>query len=299
MKVRQNVVLAPFTTFHIGGSADYFVSVSSAEELMKAVLWAQDKNLPFFVLGKGANILIGDKGFRGLVIKNEANEIAITENKSGAILTAQSGAVIADLIALTVEKGLGGLEHFAGIPSSLGGAIWQNLHFLSYDRTKTVFIGDIVKSAKVFTGDTSEIKDVSHDYFQFAYDDSILHHNKDVVLEATLILHKEDPEILKEIVAANIAWRKEKHPEGAEKCSAGSVFKKLEGFGAGRLIDNVGLKGKQIGGAKISEKHANFIINTGNAKASDVRALIALIQEKIQEKYNLHMQPEISFVGDF
>src|SRR5258708_7563218 len=144
-KIQSGISLAPYTTFHIGGQADYFVKVETIDEIIAAVLWAKDiqeKKIPFFILGQGANILVGDKGFRGLVIKNEAEEFHISSkgrNDTSVLLTAESGVTIAELINKTSALSLSGLEHFAGIPSSLGGALWQNLHFLSPDRQTTVF----------------------------------------------------------------------------------------------------------------------------------------------------------------
>lgn len=294
MTVSEHVILAPFTTFHIGGPADYFTTVDSPDELIEAIEWSNHKGVPFFVLGTGANILVGDKGFQGLVIKNESSRI----NRNGSLITAESGTTIADVIRLTVEQGLSGFEHFAGIPSSVGGALWQNLHFLTPERDRTFFIAEIVESALIYSHD-GEQKVVGKEYFKFGYDDSILHHTNDVVLSATFVLSKENSSVLQQRVEANLQWRKEKHPENATSCSAGSVFKKIEGHGAGRLIEKVGLKGKQIGGAKISEKHANFIINSGSATAADVRQLILLVQETVQSKLGLHLETEISFVGEF
>jgi len=298
--VQEHVSLAKFTTFHIGGPADFFCKAESADQLVEAIQWAQEKKIPFFVLGAGANILVGDKGFRGLVIKNESSYYSQPEVvKDGSmLLTAESGVVISDLIEYTIEKGMSGLEHFAGIPSTVGGALWQNLHFLSPDRNETVFIGSLVRKAEIFT-ENNERKTVDGSYFQFDYDESILHHVKDIVLTATLIFKPENSEIIRERADANISWRKEKHPENAASCSAGSVFKKLEGYGAGRLIEKVGLKGRQVGGAQISGKHANFIINTGNATAADVRELISLVQETVKKELGLSLEPEISFIGEF
>ncbi|MDE2025738.1 MAG: UDP-N-acetylmuramate dehydrogenase [Patescibacteria group bacterium] len=294
MTVAEHVFLAPYTTFHIGGPADYFTSVGSQNELIEAIQWARQKGIQFFVLGTGANILVGDKGFRGLVIKNEARNIKVENNH----VTAESGTTIAELINLTVQQGLSGFEHFAGIPSSVGGALWQNLHFLSPDRVRTIFISEILDTACIYS-EQGETQSVGKEFFKFGYDESILHYSKDVVLSATFVLSSENTSILNQRVAANISWRQEKHPEHATECSAGSVFKKIEGYGAGRLIEKVGLKGMQIGAAKISEKHANFILNTGKATATDVRQLISLVQEKVLGELGLHLEKEISFVGEF
>jgi UDP-N-acetylmuramate dehydrogenase len=317
IKIQKRVSLTQYTTFHIGGPADYFIVANSSQDIIAAVSWARSKGLPFFVLGLGANILVGDKGFRGLVIKNESKKASLRGVSLGGapndvLMTAELGITIEELIHITSEKGLSGFEHFAGIPSTLGGALWQNLHFLSPDRKETVFIGEIVESAEILhchsgeeQSDNTRIDSglariaVPGGYFKFGYDYSILHDTQDIVLSATLRLKKEDPKTTQERINANLLWRLEKHPEYAWRSSAGSVFKKIEGYGAGRLLESVGLKGFAIGGAKFSEKHANFIVNTGNAAASDIRTLIELAQKKVKEKFSLDLQTEISFVGEF
>ncbi len=294
VQIEEHILLAPFTTFHIGGPADYFCKATSKDEIVEAILWAQERNIPYFLLGAGANILIGDKGYRGLVIKNESAALTF----HGTHITAESGAIIADLITQTISLGLSGLEHFAGIPSTVGGALWQNLHFLSPDRSRTVYIAEILTKAEIFS-EEGDRKEVGKEYFNFGYDYSTLHVRKDVVLSATFALSQKTPEEVETVANGNLVWRTEKHPEGAIWKSAGSVFKKIEHHGAGRLIQEVGLKGYQIGGAKISEKHANFIVNEGGATAQDVRELIALVTERVKEQLGLIMQPEIRFVGEF
>lgn len=294
ISIQENVLLAPFTTFGIGGLADYFYVAKSLPDLITAITLAREKNMPFFILGSGANILVGDKGFRGLVIKNEARKLSIDDTN----ITVESGAIVAEVISETAKVGLSGFEHFAGIPSTIGGALWQNLHFLSADRKTTVYIGDILEQATILTQDGEE-KQVPKEYFHFGYDESILHTSKDVVLKATFLLHKDDSEKIQKIMRDNLSWREEKHPYEAWKKSAGSVFKKIEGYGAGRLIEKVGLKGYTLGGAMVSDKHANFIINTGKATALDVKNLINIIQKKVKEQLGLELTPEISFIGEF
>lgn len=300
MEIKQSVALAPYTTFGIGGPADFFVVVNSALELEEAVGFARRNSLNFFVLGLGANILVGDKGFRGLVIKNEARRHFASGLSSveKILFKVESGCVISDLTEITSSQGLSGFEHFAGIPSTIGGALWQNLHFLSPDRHSTVFIGDLVDSAEVLL-ENGGVKSVEKSFFQFGYDSSLLHKTKDVVLSASFKLQKEKPVVIKDRIRNNLEWRKEKHPEYAWRSSAGSVFKKIENFGAGRLIEQVGLKGFSVGGAKISEKHANFIINSESATAKDVKSLISIAQTKVKEELGLELQTEISFIGEF
>jgi UDP-N-acetylmuramate dehydrogenase len=292
--LQQNVVLAPFTTYQIGGPADYFVEVSTAEELKIAVLAARAEKMPYFILGTGANILMSDRGFRGLVIKNAASHVSVTDT----YITAESGATIAQLIELSANLGLSGLEHYAGIPSTVGGAIWQNLHFLAPDRQSTKFIEEIVHQATVLLSDGS-VKVVDAAFFQFGYDDSLLHHEEIIVLSVVFSLQRADESLIRNQVRENLKWRWEKQPQLEEFPSCGSVFKKIEGVGAGRLIEQVGLKGHQIGGIQSSPQHANFLVNLGGGKAEDVRKLIALIQETVREKTGYFLETEIKMVGDW
>lgn len=291
---QRNVVLAPFTTYKIGGRADYFIAVKSREALASAIKNARDANMPYLVLGTGANILIGDRGFRGLVIHNQADNFHFSDN----MLTAESGAVMENLIRAAASRGLSGIEHYAGIPSTVGGALWQNLHFLAPDRKSTLFIEGVLRSAEILDKN-NQIQTVQKDYFEFGYDDSILHHKKVAVLEATFQLTTLDPNVIQERIRANLAWRIAKHPDWQKLPSCGSVFKRIENVGAGRLIEQAGLKGMRIGDAEVSVIHANFIVNHGHAKASEVRQLITTIQNKVKEKTGYRLELEISFIGEF
>jgi UDP-N-acetylmuramate dehydrogenase len=298
-RVLTGVPLGPFTTFRIGGPADLLYEARSAGELARAVLAAREHGVPFFLLGLGANILIGDRGFRGLVIRNLARRIEISRETGR--LWAESGTVVyPDLIEAAVAHGLSGLEHYVGIPSTVGGALWQNLHFLSPApaRERTMFIAEVTESAEILSAE-GERRTEGVEYFRFGYDDSILHHRQDIVLAATFRLTPEDPETLRRILEENLQWRRERHPPLDTEPSAGSIFKKIEGIGAGRLIDQCGLKGMRIGGARVTERHANILINEGGATAADVRALIAHIQEVVEQRTGHRLEVEIGFVGEF
>ena len=297
-RVRRGEVLAPYTTFRIGGPADLFYEPRTADELARAILAARKHAVPFFLLGMGANILIGDRGFRGLVIRNAARHMEVLADGK---VWAESGAVVyPELIELAVSHGLSGLEHYVGIPSTVGGALWQNLHFLAPApaRERTMFIEEVTHSAEILT-EEGERKTVGVDYFEFGYDDSILHHRRDVVLAATFQLQAEDQASMRRVMEENLQWRRERHPPLDTEPSAGSIFKKIAGIGAGRLIDECGLKGTRIGGAMVTPLHANILINTGNATAADVRALIAHIQEVVEQRTGHRLEPEIGFVGEF
>lgn len=293
-RIERDVPLAPLTTFGIGGNAEQFVAPSTTDELVAAVRWATASGTPWFVLGTGANILIGDGGFDGLVIHNRVNHVTI----DGLYLRAGSGAIVRDLINLAVQADLSGIEHYAGIPSTLGGALWQNLHFLSPDRSRTMFIEEVTEGARVLL-ESGKVVEVDREWFSFGYDDSVLHHHRHIVLEATLKLEQSTRARILQTRDANLQWRAERHPSGATTCSAGSIFQKITGIGAGRLIDQAGLKGYRIGGAEVSSHHANFIMNVGGATAADVRALIEHVQATVAEATGHYLQPEISFIGCF
>ncbi len=296
-RVQTDVLLAPYTTFKIGGPADFLYEAGSADELATAVLVARELAIPYFVLGLGANILIGDKGFRGLVIRNVARRTQWFED--GRVWV-ESGAVMADLIRDAVRRGWSGLEHYAGIPSTVGGAVWQNLHFLSPapERARTMFIAEVFESCDILTAEGTR-RTVGADYVHFGYDDSIFHHRPDVALAVTFRLAPGDPATMHRIIQENLSWRGARHPWLDWHPSAGSIFRKIEGVGAGRLIDQCGLKGTRCGDAQISHIHANIIVNLGHATARDVRELIAIAQRAVYERFGQHLEPEIGFVGEF
>ena len=296
-QLRRNEVLAPYTTFRIGGPADLYYSATSADELAEALLAARELEVPHFVLGLGANILVGDRGFRGLVIHNQARH---HEFRDDGRLWTESGAIVGELIPQAVERGWSGLEHYIGIPSTVGGAIWQNLHFLSPapERERTMFIAEVFESCEILS-EENERKTVDADYVNFGYDDTVFHHRKDVVLAATFQLGKGDPATMHRIIQENLSWRGARHPWLQFHPSAGSIFKKIEGVGAGRLVDQCGLKGFRVGNAAISHIHANIMVNLGGATARDVRELIATAQRAVEEKFGQRLEPEIGFIGEF
>ncbi len=297
-RLERGAPLAPHTTFKIGGPADLMFRALTGDELAEAVRVARELDIPFFLLGLGANILVGDGGFRGLVIKNEVETLDFLDDTR---VRAGSGMKIYhDLIQLTVARGLGGLQHYVGIPSTVGGAVWQNLHFLSPppERERTMFIAEVVEGATILT-EEGEVRTVDVDYFQFGYDYSILHDRKDVVLDVTFRLEPTPREAMRDTIRENLQWRDDRHPDLWLYPSAGSIFQKLEGVGAGRLIDQCGLKGHVLGNAQIFHKHANIIVNLGGATSADVRALIDLAQTTVQRELGYALKTEIGMVGEF
>jgi UDP-N-acetylmuramate dehydrogenase len=299
-RLRRDEPLAPYTTFRIGGPADLFFEATSADALAAAVLAARGNDVPYFVLGLGANILVGDRGFRGLVIRNIAQAHEFREEGNVCRLWTESGAVIKTLIQESVARGWSGLEHYVGIPSTVGGAVWQNLHFLSPapERERTMFIAEVFESCEILSQE-NERETVGSEYVKFGYDDSVFHHRRDIVLAATFVLERGDPAVLHRILQENLSWRGGKHPWLDWHPSAGSIFKKMEGVGAGRLVDQCGLKGFRHGGAQISHIHANIMVNLGGATAKDVRELIAIAQQAVERQCGVHLEPEIGFVGEF
>ena len=296
-RLTANVPLAPHTTFRIGGPADWLYEATSADDLAAAITAARTAGMPWFVLGLGANVLIGDRGVRGLVIRNRA--VAHTLSPDG-ILWSESGAVVQELVLDSVRAGWSGLEHYVGIPSTVGGALWQNLHFLSPapERERTMFISEVFVDCEILSQE-GERKVVDAEYIQFGYDDTVFHHRRDVVLSARFQLTKGDPFRLHQILQENLSWRGSRHPWLQVHPSAGSIFQKIEGVGAGRLIDQCGLKGFRIGDAQISHIHANILVNLGHATAADVRALIAHAQVAVKDQFGYELTPEIGFIGEF
>jgi UDP-N-acetylmuramate dehydrogenase len=295
--LRRNVLLAPYTTFKIGGPADLFYEADTADDLAHAIVTARHAQVPYFVLGLGANILIADKGVRGLVIRNVATHSIFHDD--GRLLV-ESGAVMSKLIPEAVRRGWSGLEHYVGIPSTVGGAIWQNLHFLSPapERERTMFIAEVFESADLLT-EESVRRTVDKEYMQFGYDDTIFHHRRDFALAATFKLERGDPNVMHRIMQENLSWRGSRHPWLEWHPSAGSIFKKIEGVGAGRLVDACGLKGFRIGDAQISYIHANIMVNLGEATSAEVIALVRHAQKAVRESSGHELEPEINFVGEF
>ena len=297
-RMEVDAPLAPLTTFRVGGPADRLFHARTPDDLTDSILAARDLGIPHFLLGKGANVLVGDRGFRGLVIRCDVGGTDFFDD--GRIRAGAGVETHPDLIEATVSRGLGGLHHFVGIPSTVGGAMWQNLHFLSPapERERTVFIEEVVESAEILS-EEGERRTVDRNYFRFGYDYSILHERDDVVLTVDFQLTPAPIEELRRVMEENLVWRKDRHPDLTVFPSAGSIFQKIEGIGAGRLIDELGLKGHTEGGAQIFTKHANIIVNLGDATASDIRALIDLAQRRVADELGYELVPEITFVGEF
>lgn len=313
MNFKKDVSLSPYTTFKIGGPAEFFYEAGTVKEIVEAVIKAREAGLPITILGGGTNILIGDKGIRGLVIKNNTSMITIRgmkgkfeggEAKGSVFVEVDSGVVFNKLVRFTVEEGLGGLEAHLGLPGTVGGAIFMNSKW-----TKPVtYVGDTVYQATILTA-KSEMKVVDRSYFHFAYDTSSIQKTGDIVLRVVFSLVPGDKDELWSVANQSIAYRRESQPQGVK--SPGCTFRNITSAeamtaatpdhttSAGFLVDHAGLKGSSVGDAQISPVHANFIINTGHATAADVIELIELARGKVKEQFGVELQEEIVRLGEF
>jgi UDP-N-acetylmuramate dehydrogenase len=287
--IQDNIPLAPYTTFKIGGPAKYFVVAKSAEEIVHAVKEAQQAGVQWFLLGGGSDVLVSDKGFDGLVIKNESRGVEFIDEKQQ--VRADSGVRLSSLITQCLQKEYQGLEYAIGVPATVGGSIWANLGARGHE------IQDFIIEVRVIDH-TGEIRTLTKEECQFSYRESIFKHEKFVILDALFQLQKGEKTMITEMMQGLAQLRKETQDVGS-KC-AGCVFrnpKEQTDEAAAKLIDDLGLKGKQIGGAKVSDVHSNFIINTGNATAEDVVILISYIKQQVRDKKGVQLMEEIEYIG--
>jgi len=288
--IKKNVLLQNYTTFRIGGKAKYFFLAKNKKDLIRAILVAKKFKLPLFVLGGGSNLLVADEGFKGLIIKMQNAKFKMQNENSKCKIFCEAGTPLSLIVSKAVKKNLMGLEWAAGIPGAVGGAIYGNAG--AFGRT----MKDTVKSVEVFDTKTEKVKILKDKDCKFSYRDSIFKKNKNlIILSAIFQLKKGKKSEIKKKIKENLHHRKERQPLNFP--SAGSVFKNPLGFSAGELIDKCGLKGKRVGNVKISEKHANFIVNLGKGKAEDVIKLIKLIKREVKKKFSVTLEEEIQYVG--
>ncbi len=287
-----NEPMARHTTFAIGGPADLLLVARTLDVLQTAVQLAWSHGVPVLVLGSGSNVLVADAGVRGLVVLNECRQFAMDAQ---GLVTAQSGVLLRELAQWTVARGWQGLEWAVGVPGTVGGAVVGNAG--AYGG----YMSDSVRWVTLLSPDGPAVKRLGVEVLRYGYRTSALKTGqngkaslKGVVLEAGLQLRPGNAEELARIAAKNNAERKARTPEG---CCAGSVFKRTPQYPAGFLIEQAGLKGRRIGGAEVSRVHANFLMNTGNATAADVKALIELVQAEVLAAFGQRLELEIEFVG--
>ncbi len=290
--IRENIPLKERNTFSIGGVSRYYIAPTSAEELYKALYFARKEKIPLFVLGNGSNVLISDKGWPGITVhlKDNRKTDGIVWNKKS--VTVWAGTPLNALVKEAVSKGYAGMEDLAGIPGSVGGAVVMNAGAYSCS------VSDTLESVTAVDPETLSVKTYPASALALGYRTSILQKNGEIVVNAKFRFPRTEKKSLLEARRKEIIrLRKQKQPLDFPNC--GSVFKRTEGNFAGALIEQCGLKGLKCGGAEVSAKHANFIINKGDALAEDVRKLIYTIQKKVYERSRILLQPEVIFIGEF
>lgn len=285
MEIRKNINLSQYCTYRTGGNVDFLCICKNLDDLEDALFFAEEKGLEHFILGGGSNVLFSDDGFRGIVIVNKIDTI----NFEGERVSVGSGYSLAKLISETAERGLSGLEFLAGIPGTVGGAVFGNAG--SWDHS----ISEAIKTVKIYTPD-GDIVELLPDELGFNYRKSNIGERNLIILEVDFRLKKDSSEEIKEKIAENLKKKAETRPKGL---SCGSFFKNSKEHSAGELIEKVGLKGEKIGSAQISEKHANFIINLGNATSSEIYQLAQLAKRAVKEKFGIELEEEIKLIGGF
>lgn len=280
--------MSKHTTMGVGGPCECFIVAKSQEDIEKVVEFSKEYDLPLYILGRGSNCIFTDKGYKGIVLKISSDFGNIEVD--GENIKVQSGCMIAKVARYAMENGLSGLEFASNIPGSIGGAIRMNAGAFGGE------MKDIVIETE-YIDENGEIKRINNKQHEFSYRTSIFKKNpKLVVINTTIKLKPRNKEEIKRLTEEISLKRKESQPY--DYPSSGSVFKRMDGVVVSKLIDEAGLKGYTIGGAQVSYKHAGFIVNTGNAKASDVISLIDLVKQKIKEKYNINIETEVEIVGE-
>ena len=286
--VRTDEPMKQHTTFRIGGAADYFVSPQTTDQIKNIIDLCKSEAMPWYVIGNGSNLLVGDKGIPGVVIEFGANAsfIEVKEN----MIRAEAGALLSKVAHKALEASLGGMEFAAGIPGSIGGAVVMNAGAYGGE------MKDILVSADLLTKD-GEVVEVPVEEISLSYRHSRVMETGEVVLGVTLKLVSGEKEKIEAVMQELRQKRQEKQP--LEFPSAGSTFKRPEGYFAGKLIMDAGLRGYTVGGAQVSEKHCGFVINHANATAADVRQLMQDVKEKVKEQFGVELEPEVKMIGEF
>ena len=288
-KVKENVSLAPYTSARIGGPADYLITANSSDELAEIMTIIWQEHLPYFMLGGGSNVLVSDKGVRGITVLNRAKAVRF-ENGSQPTVRVESGVVFSNLANRCASKGFSGLEWAATVPGTIGGAVYGNAGAFEGNTAGNLIWAEILTE--------SSREQWSVEKMEYAYRTSILKQSamKAIVLAAELSLKNATKEEVSVKIGQFSERRKSTQPPGA---SMGSMFKNPQGDYAGRLIESAGLKGTRIGNAEISTVHGNFFVNHGKTKAADIRALIELAQRTVQGKFGVALELEIELAGEW
>lgn len=287
-RVFTGEAMSRHTTFKIGGPADYFLMPDKDTDVGRIVKICKESAIPYFILGNGSNLLVGDGGYRGAVIQIYKNMSAVTVE--GTKITVQAGALLSSVAAAAKNAALTGFEFAGGIPGTMGGAVVMNAGAYGGE------MKDVLTEVTVMD-EEGEIVTLPADKLELGYRTSIIKTAGYIVLEAKLQLKEGIPEVIRETMKDLTIRRTTKQP--LEYPSAGSTFKRPEGYFAGKLIMDSGLAGYQVGGAQVSEKHCGFVINAGGATARDVRTLMDNVRDIVYKKYGVTLEPEVKFLGDF
>ena len=286
--IRTDELMSAHTSFKTGGCADVFVTPGNIEEAADIVRLLLARGIPYTVIGNGSNILVSDKGYRGVIVcmSRGTDNITVT----GDTVTAGAGALLSRTAAAAYDSSLTGLEFASGIPGSVGGAVVMNAGAYGSE------VKDVIDSVRLLDTKTGETIRLSGDEMEFGYRTSIVKSYPYVVLEAVFALHRGDRKLIKEKTDELAQKRRSKQP--LEYPSAGSTFKRPEGFFAGKLIEDAGLKGYSIGGAMVSDKHCGFVINKGGATSAQILELIRHIRQKVYETSSVMLEPEVVLLGE-
>ncbi|MDO4292781.1 MAG: UDP-N-acetylmuramate dehydrogenase [Eubacteriales bacterium] len=287
-RILEEEPMSRHTTFRVGGPAQYLATAESPEELGALFACCRRENVPFFLLGNGSNLLVGDRGFRGVVIRLGKSFSGVKAD--GQRLTAGAGALLSQAARTALDHGLSGMEPLSGIPGTVGGAVRMNAG--AYGRE----MAELVETAEVMDAEGRRYV-LSGKELAFGYRDSAVRRKALTVLGATFFLEEASPEQIAARMREFAERRREKQP--LEYPSAGSTFKRPEGYYAGKLIMDAGLRGFCLGGAQVSEKHCGFIVNKGNATAADIAGLIRETADIVQKRFQVTLEPEVIFLGDF
>ena len=286
--VHTDEPMSRHTTFRIGGNADYFVKPGNADEVAAVIAVCREYNIPYFILGNGSNLLVSDDGYRGMIINIMDNMDSVTVD--GRIITAQAGAMLVRVSVMARDNALTGLEFASGIPGTIGGAVYMNAGAYGGE------MKNVVKTVRAID-EYGRIYELDSEKMDFSYRHSIVEERKLIVLEVTLELEHGSREAINDRMKELAEARRSKQP--LEYPSAGSTFKRPEGYFAGKLIMDAGLRGYSVGGAQVAEKHCGFVINKGGATASDVVELIRDVQHDVDDKFGVTLEPEVKMLGEF
>ena len=290
-RVRRDEPLSEHTTFKTGGPAEVFAIPGSTEALTGLILMLNREAVPYFILGNGSNVLAGDRGFKGAVLQIAGNNYQVRTDKEKGIIEAESGILLSKLSRLAAENSLTGMEFASGIPGTLGGAVVMNAGAYGGEMKQ------VVESVTLLDIKKGELVTRSCGEMRFAYRDSLVKHGDYAVIRAVIRLDSGEKNEILEKMEELCAKRNEKQPLNFP--SAGSTFKRPEGYFAGKLIEDSGLKGYSVGGAQVSEKHCGFVINRGNATSADIKKLIDDVRRIVYEKQGVMLEPEVVMTGEF